>query len=200
MPKIFCIGFQKSGTTSLGAAFSALGYRVCGVTHELLPSLKLKDYSLLQEIVDQYDVCKDNPWPVLYRQLDQLYPGSKFILTIRDESSWIKSVVNHFAKTPSAMVEFIYGVPFPVGNETLFLKTYHQHNVDVQAYFQDRPNDLLVIDLEKGNNWEKICTFLDIPVPSIPFPHVNKGAYTPIGKITKYIWKRIRARWRDLRG
>ena len=29
-PKIFCIGFHKTGTTSLGQALEALGYRVCG--------------------------------------------------------------------------------------------------------------------------------------------------------------------------
>lgn len=198
--KIFCIGFQKSGTTSLGEAFSALGYRICGVSHELLPSLKLKDYTYLQEIVNQHDVCKDNPWPVLYQQLDDFYPASKFILTLRDESAWIKSVVNHFGKTPSAMLEFIYGVPYPLGHEELFLQTFRKHNSDVINYFKNRPADLLVIDLEDGNNWEKICAFLNIPVPAIPFPHVNKGAYSPIAKIGKYIWKRIRARWRDIRG
>ena len=198
MPKIFCIGFQKSGTTSLEKAFRLLGYKVCGVTHELIPELQKKNFDALNRIVVQYDVFRDNPWPVIYKELDARFPGSKFILTVRDEAAWIKSVVNHFDHTPSKMLEFVYGVPYPAGNEELFLLTYRNHNADVQAYFKERPNDLLVIDLEEGNNWEKICSFLNIPVPGVAFPHENKGAYTKVGKVKKYFWKRIRARWRNL--
>ena len=198
MNKIFCIGFQKTGTTSLGNAFSMLGYRVCGVCHELLPYLEKNDYHHLSEIVSQYDVFRDNPWPVLYRQLDMMYPGSKFILTIREESAWIKSVMNHFRQTPSSMLKYIYGHSYPSGHEEMFLETYQKHNEEVLAYFEKRPEDLLVIDLEEGNIWVKICGFLNIPIPDIKFPHDNKGAYTRVGRIRKYIWKRVRARWRDL--
>ena len=199
MTKIFCIGFQKTGTTSLGEAFEKLGYKVCGVYHELLPDLRRGDFEKIKDVVESYDVCKDNPWPVLYQQLDQFFPGSKFILTIRDETAWIKSVVNHFDSKPSDMINFIYGVPFPTGNEEIFLNRYRQHNQDVIDYFKKRPGDLLIIDLEKEEAWKKLCPFLKIPIPSFPFPHANKGAYTWIGKRWQYVWKRIRARIRDFR-
>jgi len=197
MSKIFCIGFQKTGTTSLGVAFERLGYKVCGVYHELLPDLCKGDLDKIKEIVREYEVCKDNPWPVLYRQLDQYFPGSKFVLTLRDEETWINSVVNHFDSKPSDMIRYIYGVPFPSGNETLFLERYRKHNEEVKAYFKNRPGDLLIIDLEKEDVWNKLCPFLQIPIPSFPFPHANKGAYTKAGKWSQYIWKRVRARWRD---
>jgi hypothetical protein len=57
----------------------------------------------------------------------------------------------------------------------------------------------LIIDLEKENAWSKICPFLEIPVPSFSFPHANKGAYTMLGKGWQYVWKRVRAKWRDRR-
>lgn len=199
MKKVFCIGFQKTGTTSLGVAFEKMGYRVCGVYHELLPDLWNGDVSSIKEILRDYDVCKDNPWPVLYRPLDEYFPGSKFILTIRDEDAWLKSVVNHFDAQPSEMIRYIYGVSFPTGNEDLFLKRYREHNKEVIDYFKNRPGDLLVIDLKKEEIWKKLCPFLQIQVPSFVFPHANKGAYTKAGKGWQYIWKRVRAKWRDLR-
>jgi hypothetical protein len=199
MTKIFCIGFQKTGTTSLGEAFEKLGYKVCGVYHELLPDLVKGDFEKIKDVAEGYDVCKDNPWPVLYQRLDQFFPGSKFILTIRDEKAWIKSVVNHFDSKPSEMIRFIYGVSFPTGNEELFLNRYRKHNQDVIDYFKNRPGDLLIIDLEKEDAWKKLCALLQFPVPSFPFPHANKGAYTLPGKWWQYVWKRVRARWRDRR-
>ena len=197
--KIFCIGFQKTGTTSLGIAFEKLGYRVCGVCHELLPDLIKGNLDNIKEFVDTCDVFKDNPWPVLYRELDTMYPGSTFILTMRNESDWIRSVVNHFASTPSEMLRYIYGVPYPEGHKDVFLNRYRQHHTEVLAYFKDRPSDLLVLDLETGNPWEKIAPFIGIDIPAFPFPHANKGAYTRLGKMRKYLLKRIRARWRNFR-
>ena len=97
------------------------------------------------------------------------------------------------------MLKYIYGHPYPSGHEEMFLETYRKHNEEVLAYFEKRPEDLLVIDLEEGNIWVKICGFLNIPIPDMKFPHDNKGAYTPVGRVRKYVWKRIRARWRDLK-
>jgi hypothetical protein len=198
MNKIFCIGFQKTGTTSLGMAFAKLGYKVGDVNHELLPDLQKGEFEKIRSIVEQFDVLEDNPWPVLYQQLDDYFPGSKFILSVRDEKNWIKSVVNHFNGTPSEMNRFIYEVPFPAGNEAIFLDRYRKHNEEVMDYFKNRKDDLLVIDLEKDDAWSKLCPFLQIAVPAFPFPHANKGAYTKVEKGWQYIWKRIRARWREL--
>ncbi|MEP6646765.1 MAG: sulfotransferase family protein [Saprospiraceae bacterium] len=157
MSKIFCIGFQKTGTTSLGKAFTMLGYRVCGVTQELLPALRVSDFEKIKEYLQSYDVCKDNPWPVLFRQLDEYFPDSKFILTHRNEDTWIKSVVNHFDSKPSDMNQYIYGVSFPKGHEERFLNRYREHTESVLNFFKDRQDDLLVINLEDGATWEKIC-------------------------------------------
>ncbi|HYD90872.1 MAG TPA: sulfotransferase [Flavobacterium sp.] len=198
-PKVFCIGFHKTGTNSLGEAWQLLGYEVCGVRHDLLPALSENNFDAVEAIVNQFDAFKDNPWPVLYRQLDEKYPGSKFILTIREERSWIKSIVNHFADKPSEMIRYIYGVPYPSGNEEIFISKYRQHHLAVTTYFRNRKNDLLILQLPDENAWHKICEFLGHDIPPVPFPHANKGAYTFFGKIKKYILKRIRSRIRALR-
>jgi hypothetical protein len=107
----------------------------------LLPDLLKGDFEKIKPVAEQYEVFEDNPWPVLFRQLDEYFPGSKFILSIRDEKSWIKSVVNHFNGKPSEMNRFIYGVSFPSGNEQVFLDRYRKHNEEVKAYFQNRTDD-----------------------------------------------------------
>jgi hypothetical protein len=29
----------------------------------------------------------------------------------------------------------------------------------------------------EGDGWEKLCNFLDKPIPQIPYPHKNIGKY-----------------------
>ncbi|WP_372885154.1 sulfotransferase family protein, partial [Shimia sp.] len=177
-PKVFGIGFQKTGTTTLLAVFRALGYHCKDYGKELIPSLARGDLQPAFEIADQYDAFEDNPWPLIYRELDQRYPGSKFILTIRDEESWIKSVVNHLGYLPDPMQTLVYGVGFPAGYEDVFLARYRRHNEEVQAHFADRPEDLLVVDFAAGQGWPEICAFLGREVPDLDFPHEFKGSYS----------------------
>ena len=64
------------------------------------------------------------------------------------------------------------------------LERYRQHNAEVKAYFKDRPEDLLIMDMET-DGWEKLSRFLDKPVPSIEYPkeyitrelNRNSGSY-----------------------
>ncbi|MEO5906751.1 MAG: sulfotransferase family protein [Saprospiraceae bacterium] len=197
--KIFCIGFQKTGTTSLGGALQMLGFSVCGVRYDFLPCLREGNIKRITDVVRQYDAFKDNPWPVLYQHMDTHFPGSKFILTLREESSWLRSLINHFNTTPSDMQLYIYGKPCPKGNEQLYLETYRTHNREVLAHFNQRPEDLLTIDLTKESSWEKICSFLAVPIPAVPFPHQNRGKYTWYGKLIKYGSKKWRLLLKKLR-
>lgn len=176
--KVFGIGFHKTGTTSLDVALTTMGYKVCGHRLELAEDLFRNDLTRAFEITEQYDAFQDNPWPLLYRELDDRYPSSKFILTIRDNEKWIKSVTNHFRTTHTEMRRWIYGVGHPEGNEELYLAKYQKHNNDVVEYFKHRPDDLLIVSWENGDGWEKLCHFFGRPVPSVPFPHANKGRYS----------------------
>jgi hypothetical protein len=73
------------------------------------------------------------------------------------------------------MRTWIYGVGSPEGNEAVYLDRYNGHNRDVLAHFAGRPDDLLVMDLAKGDGWETLAPFLGKPVPDAPFPHANKA-------------------------
>jgi hypothetical protein len=172
--KIFGIGFQKTGTKSLAAALRRLGYSVTGPNGVDDPDIASNVHQMAHRLVERYDAFQDNPWPVLYRQLDERYRGSRFILTVREPERWIRSVVAHFGDDETPMRRWIYGVGRPRGHEAVFLARYRAHNADVLAHFAERSRDLLVLDVDAGFEWEPLCRFLGKDVPQEPFPHRNR--------------------------
>lgn len=171
--KIFCIGFHKTGTKTLKCALEVLGYSVTGPNEVNNPNIKDELYAIADELVPKYQAFQDNPWPLIYKYLDKQYPNSKFILTVRDTKDWIKSAKKYFGKKSTPMRELIYKEGSPVGHKKLYMERFDSHNVEVFRYFKGR-EDFLLLDFFSGDNWEKLCTFLDKDIPSIPFPHVNK--------------------------
>jgi hypothetical protein len=159
--RIFGIGMHKTATTSLNAALTILGYEaahwksahwakaIWDEMHDTGRSLTLeKSYAL-----------SDLPITLLYRELDVAYPGSKFILTVRDEDAWLSSVRNHWDHELNPFRRAWDHDPFThqVHKElygrrdfdaAIFLARYRQHNAEVREYFKDRPGDLLIMDMD----------------------------------------------------
>ena len=187
--KVFGVGFHKTGTSTLNDVLQILGYRVCGNKNVLAKDLLNNDLSRLDSFFEEYDAFQDNPWPLLYKEFYQKYPESKFILTTRDEDKWWNSLLNHFGSEHTPMRQWIYGNGVPEGNEPLYRERYRQHNKEVIDFFSDKPEQLLVIDWkENDSKWERICEFLEKPVPQSNFPHANKKAYTKLGRA----WQEIK--------
>ncbi len=49
-------------------------------------------------ILDKYQAAVDTPIAPFYPQLDRAWPESKFILTVRDKASWLRSAEGHWHK------------------------------------------------------------------------------------------------------
>jgi hypothetical protein len=101
--KVFGIGFNKTGTTSLEAIFKLLGFRVPVQTEQELRIVKQLyngNFRPLIEWVNQHDAFQDMPFSQgeCYAQVDALFPGSKFILTIRDSEDWFESLCRFHVK------------------------------------------------------------------------------------------------------
>ena len=112
--KAFGIGFQKTGTTSLGVIFDKLGYRTAGYNEfrdlAAQSDLTWNDVkSRALRIATEVDAVKDTPWPLLYKELDMTFPGSKFIHIIRDPDAWLRSASNDFKTHPNSLHRLIYG-------------------------------------------------------------------------------------------
>ncbi len=198
--KIIGVGFQKTGTSTLREALKILGYTVKDTsTRPLIPILR-GNYQKVLRMIRDYDAVEDTPWYMIYKELDQLIPGSKFILTIRDEESWYKSVSKHIGDLRSPQHEWIYGKGkgLPRDDKQNTLWVYNKHNKEVLEYFKDRPDDLLVLDFTKGDKWEKLCSFLNKDIPDLPFPHANKSRTTPMPELKpKDKFKLFRKRFRN---
>lgn len=173
MSKIFCIGFHKTGIKSLGAALENLDYRVCGPVGVKDPDIAKNASSLIHSLVPSYDAFQDDPWPLFYEDLDRRYPGSRFILTVRSPDAWIDSAVAYFGDHDTPMRYYIYGVGRPKGNERIFLERYHRHNDEVRRYFRNRPEDILTMDITRGDSYDPLCTFLGRDRPDVEFPRLN---------------------------
>lgn len=188
--KVFVIGFQKTGTTSLEHALQYMGYRVYGGDKNLMKfdsSNELKNYIL--KTLESWDVVQDMPWPLFYKELYELYPDAKFILTIRNTDKWIESVVKYFAGIRVPLHRKIYNVPCAEGHEDVYRAIYDRHNQEVEKFFKDKSNFIV---MEQGRNfdYETLCGFLSIKeVPSSPFPHArnNKKRKLPNYKLYRDI-------------
>jgi len=169
-PKIFGIGLGRTGTASLTRAMKILGYTVKHGTKTLW---ELKKYEFLSDISVSW----------MYEFLDKAFwmHEPKFILTVRDLNSWLKSneVWDKRRGDGAIGAKFNrfqnYGVMRY--EEKAFRATYQRHNNNVVAYFQNRPDDLLILDICGGEGWEKLCPFLEKPIPDVLFPHTHKNKY-----------------------
>ena len=54
-------------------------------------------------------------------------------------------------------------------NKEQFAAVYETHYKNVRGYFKHRPKSLLIINIYAGEGWEKLCPFLNQPIPEQPF-------------------------------
>lgn len=168
--KIFGIGMSRTGTTSLTNALKILGYSCIHYPHTL-------------DEIKKYDAATDAPVALAFKELDQQYPGSKFVLTLRDSTSWLKSMKwlfefhadldrmqPDYRKLVSTNRLKTYGTD-RFESEKLLI-AYEKHNKNVVNHFAER-DDLLIFNLCDGDGWDRLCPFLGKPVPIEQFPNLN---------------------------
>jgi hypothetical protein len=180
--KLFCVGFQKTGTSSMSVAFKALGFDVTdafrGVNralkrHPADPDATVKNIVL--EKMKSADAIQDAPANFFYEEFDQAYPGSKFILTYRPVDSWLASYANFFRDVNSPLHQWMYGVDRFWGNEERFRSIYLDQNDKIRRYFANRPDDFLEFNLFDNHGWYELVKFLGPDfLPPFPKENINK--------------------------
>lgn len=200
--KVFCIGLNKTGTTSIKKAWQDLGLIVGNQAEarNLLEPWIQRDFAPIIEYCKSAQAFQDSPFsfPYTYVALDLAFPGSKFILTVRnDAEQWYNSITKFHGNkwaggnipTKEDLMNAVNGVkgrPWIV-NQALFetpeddpyrkadlIGFYNRHIEDVTRYFKYRSADLLVINLSERGAYQKFVDFLDVESPYNSFPWENK--------------------------
>ena len=165
--KVFVIGLNKTGTTSLHYLLERLGYHA---NHSIWWSRSNLSLRLMM-----YDAFSDGN-PRNFDVLDRNFPGSKFILNVRDLDSWLDSRLNHVVHIENNRPDLKTGGTWSSEGhairESILLR--NKHNLRVLWHFADRPNDLLVVNFVKDPNAaQKIADFLGKD-QTVEKPHANQ--------------------------
>ncbi|MCO6441319.1 MAG: hypothetical protein J5I81_09590 [Nitrococcus mobilis] len=200
--RVFCIGPNKSGTTSLGAFLASAGFRVAPQSkgEMLLHDWARGDFRRLIKLCRQYEAFQDVPfsYPNTYRALFEAFPDTKFILTKRNSAEeWYQSVIRFHAKivgkgrvpTADDLKAFPYRyvgwlwdaqrLRYGIDEQTLYdpeiyKAAYRTHLKEAVAYFSDKPGHLLEVNLSDPQASEKILEFLELTDLSLQMPHLNQ--------------------------
>lgn len=170
--KVFCIGYVKTGASSLHQALKILGYQTVKIPY-INVYRKKKYEKYLKKLHDSsYDAFCDFPigYEDLYKKIDKSIPNSKFILTIREKDSFGKSFENYFRSS------LVWNPNYTMSLDVI-LNEYEERNNEIIKYFKDKPNQLLIFNIVNGEGWKELCKFLDKKIPNVPFPHENIGKY-----------------------
>lgn len=156
-PRIFQIGFNKCGTTSLHRFFLANGL---ASVHWENGEIALRFFARMARGEDPF---ADYPQAVAftdmikvrgsllepYKHVDYIhrwYPDAYFILNTRNASDWIESRVKH-GLVPHYCEAL--GLPDEASVRAYWLREWYHHHAAVLEYFAAMPERLLVFDIDR---------------------------------------------------
>ncbi|MBV6808483.1 hypothetical protein KWH19_01245 [Xanthomonas campestris pv. pennamericanum] len=187
--EVLGVGLGRTGTLSLKFALEHLGFGPCYHATEVAANMRTAlplwnaaergaaDWST---IFAGYRSSTDHPGCYYWRQLIEVYPQAKVVLTVRDPDSWFESVTQTILM-PGRKSTFVG----PEGETfSTFLKQQMGGRSQDRAFMVDYFNRwnqavidtvpaerLLVFSARQG--WAPLCSFLGVPLPHKPYPHLH---------------------------
>lgn len=187
-------GFPRTGTMSIKLALERLGFGPCYHMREVLSERHDADHVRLwsdaarglpvdwKALFRGYRATVDIPSAAFYRELLEVYPDARVLLSVRDPERWYASVRETIhalskARTPemepfARMVDDVFWNGLLGGrfeDKAHALEVYGRHVEQVKETVS--PERLLVFDVKEG--WDPLCRFLGVSTPDTPFPHAN---------------------------
>jgi hypothetical protein len=202
--KVIGAGFGRTGTLSLKLALEQLGFGPCYHMVETLhhPAHdaawlalargKAKDW---RAVLGGYQATVDWPGVYFWRALAAANPDAKIILTVRNADQWYDSAANTiFSRMRDFTETLAHDDNGTLGQERRAhmrmvnsivadgtfdgyldrahaIDVFNAHNEDVRRSVP--PKKLLVY--QSGEGWDRLCDFLDAPVPQAHYPKVNSA-------------------------
>lgn len=189
-------GVGRTGTYSLKLAINQLGFGPChhmeAVLHHMpvqvpLWSAAVDGHPDWRAIYDGFASAVDWPTAAFFRELIEVYPTARFVLTQRDPERWADSfgatiykLIAERDQGPPEMkawlemaADVIGKTGFPEGlDRDGLIKAFVAHNDAVKTTIP--ASKLLVYEVKTG--WHPLCKFLDAPLPDEAFPRTNDRA------------------------
>lgn len=230
--KVIGVGYGRTGTYSLALALEQLGFPTLHTQHLyenreifnmwtndiFLPSINNNNATLGSPDFDLiashgYMATTDLPMALYFKEISELYPESKFILTTRDNSeSWFRSwdVLSKSIVQPARYgtwigtvrklgiyIRWLFSIinqdniylttpyPLPNQNKKAAIDSYERHNQRVREVIPS--SRLLEYNVKQG--WKPLCDFLQIQkCPTEPFPKTNTARAVQIQAVSSVIF------------
>jgi len=176
--KIFCIGFNKTGTSSMHRLFTGLGLRSFHGYYSHIP--------VTDPLYGDFDCFSDGDRHD-FVLLDRTFPGSKFIITTRRLDDWLISRIRHVEMRRSMGATGPMRQEYeadPVRAVRAWVQRRLDHHERAAAYFAGRPETLLIVDIcsqrDAAGSCAAITDFLGLaPRPDLTLPHENAQSAPP---------------------
>jgi hypothetical protein len=199
--KVIGAGFGRTGTLSLKNALEKIGLGPCYHMMEVFshPEHVAMWHRLAFENSMDWDLLFRDfqatvDWPAArwWREMAAHFPDAKVLLSVRDPEAWYKSMTDTIYQPLKAPLRAdapeLVRLQHEMTSKAILLETFDNrfedkaHAIEVfKRHTQEvrdaiAPDRLLVFDVREG--WAPLCRFLEVPVPSDPFPRLNDTAST----------------------
>jgi len=155
-PRVLCVGYVKTGTTSFGMAMRQLGFSHFGYDQDLDDQLKHGNLESCLRWASYFNALDDLPWstPGFVAAFRKRYPGSYYVQLERDEQQWLSSYFNFFG---------------PICSRGEALERLRSHQAQMCDILKEEPH-VLRMNICAGDGYEKLCPFLNLPTLEQQFP------------------------------
>jgi Sulfotransferase domain len=203
--KLIGAGMPRTGTLTQKMALEMLGLGPCYHMVDVLADLDqaglweraLDGQAPWPEIFAGYESTVDWPGGYFYRELIDVYPDAKVLLSVREPEAWersmrqtvwavrngeslirlLSSAQAHVNPRWQGFLNMIDGLlwqgsgTFAAGHDepAELIDAMNRHNEEVKRVV---PSERLLV-WSASEGWEPLCEFLQLPVPDEPFPHIN---------------------------
>lgn len=183
-------GFGRTGTDSMREALGILGFGPCHHMYEVSenPEQKRLWRALAkgaapdwEQLFAGYRSCVDWPSVHYWRELIEVYPEARVVLTWRSADSWwdsySRTLLPHFewATDRESLGVTLVAAQSLQGRPADRAHVIGLYEANVAAVKATVPPERLLIH-RLGDGWEPLCAHLGVPVPDQPYPSRNSAA------------------------
>ena len=185
--RVIGTGFGRTGTDSMREALTMLGFGPCHHMYEVMahPEQKRLWRALAMggapdwdRLFAGYQSCVDWPSAHYWRELTEVYPQARVIITWRSPESWWESFQKTIlpaiadSKDQESLGIALVAKQVFGGRPQDRAHAIAVYEANVEAVLNTVPAERLLIH-KLGDGWEPLCAHLGVPVPDEPYPARN---------------------------